>query len=76
MPNEVPVADKIGDQVLYVLPGSHAVRPAVVVAVHRPGYVNLQVFTDGGNDGEPNNVRWVTSVEFDASKKDNTYHRG
>jgi len=38
-------------------------RPAIVVAVFSPTYVNLQVFTDGRNDGVDRlNVEWATSV--------------
>lgn len=50
--------------------GTH--RPAVVVRVWRvngkpqeSGLCNLQVFTDGNNDGL-NSVEWKTSVVFDA----------
>ncbi len=44
-------------------PGA-AWRPAIVVAAWSPTVVNLQVFTDGLNDGgKPGeNVEWVTSA--------------
>jgi hypothetical protein len=35
----------------YVMPNSHVVRPAMVVAVREVRRVNLVVFVDGRNDG-------------------------
>lgn len=62
-------------------------RPAIVVRVwpEQPGgpyeaeaeagkhVVQLQVFTDGGNDGNEN-VLWMTSVHFDPSGAPGTWH--
>lgn len=65
----------IGRTVHYILPdngknpGEH--RPAIIVRVwdakpHEQSCVQLQVFTDGENDGLPN-VTWKTSVQQDAT---------
>lgn len=62
----------IGRNVHYILPhgpnaGSH--RAAIIVNVLDPvaGLVNLQVFTDGANDGRhyAQGMSWQTSVEHD-----------
>lgn len=44
-------------------------RPAIVVRVWPGEMVNLQVFTDGANDGEghQSGIAWATSVHYDAS---------
>ena len=62
----------------FVMPdGQH--RPAVVVRVwgnpeHCEGYVNLQVFTDGKNDGAEN-VEWQPSICYDdETKAPGTWH--
>lgn len=60
--------------------GEH--RPAIVVRVWRdlqeryPGYSNLQVFTDGSNDGDWGrpNVVWETSVAYSEEPKPRTWH--
>ncbi len=60
--------------------GEH--RPAVVVRVwrsqvpERPGYCNLQIFTDGSNDGPGNEtgIRWETSVFYSEAKEPRTWH--
>ena len=57
--------------------GDH--RPAVVVrvwATGRPGYINLQVLTDGSNDGEwgKANIVWETSVDYSEEPKPRTWH--
>ena len=68
----------IARTVHYVLPnGEH--RPAIIVRVWDPSpteksLVQLQVFTDGSNDGLQN-VEWRTSVHQDAdTKAPNTWH--
>ena len=65
-----------GRIVHYVLPdgpnrGQH--RPAIVVRVWRSGYapdlVQLQVFTDGTNDGYAESVIWRTSVHYGSESR-------
>src|SRR5471032_613438 len=79
----------IGRVVHFVLPagrnkGEH--RPAIIVRVweaaahpqgHPDNLVQLQVFTDGSNDGEEykSGTHWATSVHHDASGTEfGTYH--
>lgn len=53
----------IGRIVHYILDdGQH--RPAIIVRVWEDGRVQLQVFTDGSNDGAPfaSGIVWRTSV--------------
>lgn len=72
-----------GRMVHYVLPdgpshGQH--RPATVVKVWDvsgcEGYVNLQVFTDGSNDGEKyaSGLYWATSKCYSQEPKEDTWH--
>lgn len=70
-----------GRIVHFVMPdGAH--RPAIVVNVWQvsgqcEGYVNLQVFTDGANDGQAfaSGLLWQTSVCHDTdTKKPGTWH--
>lgn len=67
-----------GRIVHFVAPnGKH--RPAIVVhvwSVDKPGYVQLQVFTDGSNDGEwgKPGVVWETSVDYSEEPKPRTWH--
>lgn len=71
----------------YVLPdgrskGEH--RPAIIVKACPPewGYppedetMQLQVFTDGGNDGAPytSGLYWATSVKHSEDKEPGTWH--
>lgn len=87
VPNEPGVMVTIGRIVHYVMPDGKTIRPAITVRVWSPnpdgnGCSNLQVFTDGSNDGQPNgdgtstveNVLWRTSVCFDRDKKPGTWH--
>jgi hypothetical protein len=69
-----------GRMVHYVLAtgpnkGSH--RPAVIVRIwtkEAPYTSQLQVFTDGANDGL-DNVHWATSVTYDESgEKQHSWH--
>lgn len=65
--NQVP---SVGDDVFYRLPHGNRsageVRPAKIVRIwgvpHSDSVVQLQVFTDGQNDGLEN-VHWATSVK-------------
>jgi hypothetical protein len=70
-----------GRIVHYVMPnGDH--RPAIVVRVWRgpcgeeSGCSNLQVFTDGRNDGPgfESGVHWATSVAYSDEPKPGTWH--
>lgn len=69
-----------GRIVHFVLPnGEH--RPAVVVRAWRGpnmplGCCNLQVFTDGSNDGSEYKagIYWATSVEYSEDPKPYTWH--
>jgi len=70
-----------GRMVHFVMPdGEH--RAAVVVRVwrpqipERPGYCNLSVFTDCGNDGPGNETgfRRETSIIYSEAKEPNTWH--
>jgi hypothetical protein len=67
-----------GRIVHYVLPegpheGEH--RPAIIVKVWTGGYVNLQVFYDGTNDGPVvSGQPWVTSVEHSEDPRPRTWH--
>lgn len=66
----------VGLIVHYVTPrGEH--RPAIVVKVWpKPGAVNLQVFTDGPNDGKPGDcgVQWVSTIEHSPTPRPYTWH--
>lgn len=70
-----------GRMVHFVMPdGEH--RAAVISRVWRPqtpecpGYSNLTVFTDWGNDGPENKtgLRWETSVCYSEAKEPRTWH--
>lgn len=73
-----------GRMVHYVLPdgrsqGEH--RPAIVVRVwdipsYPAGTINLQVFTDGSNDGKDYaaGTVWKTSVHYSEDKEPGTWH--
>lgn len=66
----------VGRIVHYVLPegrnaGEH--RPAIVTRVWSDVCVQLQVFTDGENDGLAN-VEWRTSILNDEAGAPNTWH--
>lgn len=76
-----------GRVVHYVLPDGRSKgesRPGFVVKVWRGadgaapanGVCNLQVFTDGLNDGDGyrEGIAWKTSVLFDADGKPGTWH--
>lgn len=56
--------------------GEH--RPAIIVRTwsnYDPGLVNLQVFTDGTNDGQEGGTLWQTSIHHDPDeKKPGTWH--
>lgn len=58
--------------------GQH--RPAIVVnawkGVYTDGRVNLQVFTDFGNDGKDyeSGRYWATSVEYSEDPQPGTWH--
>lgn len=57
--------------------GQH--RPAIIVKVwnKESGYISLQVFTDGGNDGVQyaSGIYWATSINPDeVEKKPRTWH--
>lgn len=53
--------------------GEH--RPATIVRVwdKSTGYVNLQVFTDGENDGEDNTI-WRSSVNYSEDFRVYSWH--
>src|SRR5215472_9688202 len=64
------IAPAIGRLVHYIMPTSGRHRPAIVVEVfgERPdGLCNLQVFTDGTNDGFASHAGtlWATSIHRD-----------
>lgn len=70
-----------GRIVHYVMPsGDH--RPAIVVQVcpkewgYPPGAVQLQVFTDGSNDGleYTSGIFWATSVQYSETPAPQTWH--
>ena len=56
--------------------GEH--RPAIIVKVwdHGMGTSNLQVFTDGLNDGHPHDqgTVWKTSIQYSEEKEPGTWH--
>ena len=71
----------IGRIVHYILsdgrsPGEH--RPAIIVKIWNPDMLQLQVFTDGSNDGDvyKSGVFWATSVYYadPSEKKFHTWH--
>lgn len=68
------VGDKVG-YVLHVGRSIGEVRPAFIVKVWDTdnGCSNLQVLTDGQNDGLPA-IHWATSILYDADKKPGTWH--
>lgn len=58
-------------------PEPHPHRPAIVTRVwNDAGMVQLQVFTDGTNDGEwgKPNVVWETSVAYSEEPTPRTWH--
>jgi hypothetical protein len=70
-----PIVPSVGMTVHYILAqtdqGAGNVRPAIVVSIadqipNTNSLVNLQVFTDGINDGL-DNVEWRTGVSQDAT---------
>ncbi len=66
----------VGRIVHYVMPDMQH-RPAIVVRVWGPTCVNLQVITDGSNDGQQfaHGHVWRTSVLHDEDTKAvNTWH--
>lgn len=73
-----------GRIVHYVLPDGYSAgqhRPAIVVRVWEPGggpmgTCQLQVFTDGNNDGPgyASGIVWRTSVMYSAERKPYTWH--
>ena len=80
----------VGKLVHYVLEGGRCKgehRPAIVVrdwsntgASYPDGTVNMQVFTDGQNDGflelnHPVNVIWRTSIHHSEDKEPGTWHQ-
>jgi hypothetical protein len=82
---------QIGDKVLYVMEGGRAegkIRPAFIVEIFNNSglpadnsppapMVNLQVLTDGTNDGFDSNfggLAWKTSRHFNADKMPGTWH--
>ncbi len=73
-----PEQDLIEGRIVhYVMPdGQH--RPAVVVQVWNKdtGCSNLQVFTDGSNDGPDyrKGLFWATSVIYSENKEPSTWH--
>lgn len=64
-----------GRIVHFVMPDG-ACRPAVVVRVWEEGRCNLQVFTDGSNDGagHESGIKWATSVSYSEEAKPSTWH--
>lgn len=74
----------VGRIVHYVMSSEHPrasgeIRPAVIVrrwSDDPEGAVQLQVFTDGGNDGNEcaSGVVWKTSVRHDEGKAPGTWH--
>ena len=70
----------VGRIVHYVLSdgrsaGEH--RPGIIVRVWEDGHgVQLQVFTDGSNDGPQfaSGLYWATSVEYDDGGRPGTWH--
>ncbi len=66
----------VGRIVHYVLPGKGAIRPAIVVQVWPDGSVNLQVFTDGVNDGahHASGLHWATSAHQSDTHEYGTWH--
>ncbi|MEA2722608.1 MAG: hypothetical protein QOH59_379 [Gemmatimonadales bacterium] len=69
----------IGRQVHYVLPdGPHAGehRPATIVRVWSGTMVNLQVLSDGSNDGQgyEHGLVWVTSVDYSDDPRPRSWH--
>lgn len=82
-PVEIPLRPVVQDQltigriVHYVMPnGVH--RPAIVVQVWDPanGRANLQVFTDGANDGVEysRGLYWATSAQHSMTEEPGTWH--
>jgi hypothetical protein len=71
-----------GRIVHYVMPTDREVqlqhRPAVIVRIwdHGQGTVNLQVFTDGDNDGvcAAGETWWRTSIRYSEKMEPNTWH--
>ena len=71
----------VGRIVPFVLPepdyqGHHEHRPAIIVRVWNEEMVQLQVFTDGINDGAhyASGVSWQTSVNHDEAHSPRSWH--
>ncbi len=69
----------VGRLVHYVLidgPNAGKSRPAIVVRVWERGCVNLQLFTDGPNDGNRYAAgrSWQTSVNYSPTGELGTWH--
>lgn len=60
-----PIKPTVGRIVYFVMPDGQ-IRPAIIVRVWSDEMVQLQVFTDGSNDGAENagGIVWKTSVHF------------
>jgi hypothetical protein len=69
-----PPRATVGRIVHFVMPdGRH--RPAIVVEEFGGGTVNLQVFTDGANDGHGEGMLWKTSVgQDDETTRPGSWH--
>jgi hypothetical protein len=69
----------IGSDVLFVLEdkyGEDQIRPGKVVRVWNDEMVQLQVFTDGTNDGAQyaSGIYWATSVQYSETHEPRTWH--
>lgn len=64
----------LGDTVLYVMPGSGADRPAIVVDLHPGNILDLQIFTNRFVDGIDENVIWKLGARYSGDGDIDTWH--
>lgn len=70
-----PTVGRIVEYVLTDRYGENQVRPAIIIRVWSPECVQLQVFTDGTNDGPEyaSGLYWATSVRRSEEKEPRTW---
>ncbi len=77
-PEATPIEGLTEGRIVHYVTDMGKHRPAIIVQVwdRWSGCSNLQVFTDGTNDGFPadRGITWITSIEHSAQPTVNTWH--